>query len=583
MGMGGLYEMDALSAEGIDSTQTDKAQTPAPLAEIQVDVAQAFQFYSSASARGHVLSTHRMGQIYMWGGAEIEERADLASIEADRLKGIVGANYMQRKSNRRGRGGGSVPVSCENAAAAFKSVAEKGDWAQHLNTAHTLYSAGDRCGALRLFSQLATMGYETAQANAAFILMQSPAACPAWLKPDDAAALAYEAESSEKSATTSSSAAILGVEQWEASRNFSEFIRRESDITPEISSDEENYNVQDSFVREYTLSDQLEARAMSLYRQSALMGNSGSFRKMGDMHYYGRGGLVADKHEAALHYQLAADYGQTHAMFNLGVMHQMGDGVDQDFHLAKRYYDQTAAYDPSARVPSLLAVYCLRVHEEFQLHMGKEVADQVGDFAIQILSPLSQIGDLRNIVMNILFPDHDVTAGAGLNWDHLPHTTANEELSPTSLILWKCWDMFHFVCETAMTTVHHLSEYFVRFTTRFAKSPQQAVSSLISKIKEIVGGGVSDEQQARPAQLMDDSTASTTTPEDEEASADFELILLLTLMVIFLVLLDHRRQRLRAVRRSARERRRAEWDRVTAPELRQLIRNAENQDETPTL
>lgn len=148
MGMGGLYDVDHLAAEGVASEggeeQGEEATAPAPipsLAEIQVDVASAFQFYSSASARGHVLATHRLAQIQLWGGAAIEERADRASLASDLAKGIVSS---PPKRNRRGRGGAIVPRSCEGAAAGFRSVAERGDWAQQMNLAHLLHRAGDR-------------------------------------------------------------------------------------------------------------------------------------------------------------------------------------------------------------------------------------------------------------------------------------------------------------------------------------------------------------------------------------------------------------------------------------------------------
>mmetsp|Transcript_24367 Transcript_24367/g.45352 ORF Transcript_24367/g.45352 Transcript_24367/m.45352 type:complete len:959 (+) Transcript_24367:118-2994(+) len=585
MGMGGLYEMDALSAEGINPKEVgSEVSSPAPLAEIQVDVASAFQFYSSASARGHVLSTHRMGQIHQWGGAEIEERADLASVNADRLRGIAGSSYLQRKSNRRGRGGSAVQASCENAVAAFKSVAEKGDWAQQLNTAHTLYSVGDHCGALRLFSQLATMGFETAQANAAFILTQSPPACPAWLSPEDAAALSYEAREVNDDTEPTSSAAILRSEQWEASRNFSEFHLPVSDDEDEGAAVEDvsetSTDISTTGVRTCTLSDQLEARAMSLYRQSALMGNAGSFRKMGDMHYFGRGGLTPDKHEAALHYQLAADFGQTHAMFNLGVMHEMGDGVEQDFHLAKRYYDQTAEYDPSARVPSRLAVYFLRAHEELQLHIGKDATDRIGAFVLQLVSPLGQISEWRDSFGEAMFPEKVVTSRMGAHNEYeSQQSDHSQELSPASLLLWKCWDKFHMISEATLAVAQQLSGYVMRFSSRFAKSPEQAVSSLFSKTKELVGGSDNHQEHDAPSPSSSSSEESASeSPDrtvDSEAAADFELILLLTLVFIFLVLVDWRRQRQREVRRVARERRLNEWANVTAPEIRGLLLNAD--------
>lgn len=79
------------------------------------------------------------------------------------------------------------------------------------------------------------------------------------------------------------------------------------------------------------------------------------------MHYYGMGGLPSNKKNAALYYQMAADMRHTHAMFNLGLMHEAGDGVNQDFHLAKRYYDQVAEFDKEASLPSFLAVSFLQV------------------------------------------------------------------------------------------------------------------------------------------------------------------------------------------------------------------------------
>ena len=38
--------------------------------------------------------------------------------------------------------------------------------------------------------------------------------------------------------------------------------------------------------------------------------------------------------------------------------------MEQDFHLAKRYYDQVAEFDPAAKIPSRLAVMFLQVCDE---------------------------------------------------------------------------------------------------------------------------------------------------------------------------------------------------------------------------
>lgn len=42
-------------------------------------------------------------------------------------------------------------------------------------------------------------------------------------------------------------------------------------------------------------------------------------------------------------------------------MHEVGDGVNQDFHLAKRYYDLAAETDPKAKVVRDIALVMLEV------------------------------------------------------------------------------------------------------------------------------------------------------------------------------------------------------------------------------
>lgn len=47
------------------------------------------------------------------------------------------------------------------------------------------------------------------------------------------------------------------------------------------------------------------------------------------------------------------------AMFNLGYMHEHGQGLPLDLHLAKRYYDQALEADPAAKLPVSLALASL--------------------------------------------------------------------------------------------------------------------------------------------------------------------------------------------------------------------------------
>lgn len=51
------------------------------------------------------------------------------------------------------------------------------------------------------------------------------------------------------------------------------------------------------------------------------------------------------------------------AMFNLGYMHEHGQGLPLDLHLAKRYYDQAVEIDPAAKLPVTLALGSLWVRK----------------------------------------------------------------------------------------------------------------------------------------------------------------------------------------------------------------------------
>lgn len=44
-----------------------------------------------------------------------------------------------------------------------------------------------------------------------------------------------------------------------------------------------------------------------------------------------------------------------------GLMHEVGDGVSQDFHLAKRFYDQAAETDAKAKLVRNVALIVLEV------------------------------------------------------------------------------------------------------------------------------------------------------------------------------------------------------------------------------
>ncbi|KIJ65896.1 hypothetical protein HYDPIDRAFT_27117 [Hydnomerulius pinastri MD-312] len=101
--------------------------------------------------------------------------------------------------------------------------------------------------------------------------------------------------------------------------------------------------------------------ALTQWTRSASQRNVDALVKVGDYYYHGLG--VPDEpqslrwEKAAKYYQSAADTQLSAlAMWNLGWMYENGVGVPQDYHLAKRHYDQALETNSEAYLPVLLSL-----------------------------------------------------------------------------------------------------------------------------------------------------------------------------------------------------------------------------------
>jgi len=96
------------------------------------------------------------------------------------------------------------------------------------------------------------------------------------------------------------------------------------------------------------------------WTRSSRQGNIDSLVKMGD--YYLKGiGTEKDVDKAVQCYTGASEYHQSaQALYNLGWMHEHGVGLNQDYHLAKRYYDAALATNEEAYLPVTLSLLKLR-------------------------------------------------------------------------------------------------------------------------------------------------------------------------------------------------------------------------------
>jgi TPR repeat protein len=418
-------------------------------------------------------------QLSYKGGPDMEGAIRAYGLAAAR--GHVGALHRLSHMTKNGMG---VAASCSKAVQGFRVVAEAGDWVGRLTLAHRKYSYGswsDQRDALRMFSRLAPLGYETAQYNAAHIL--SRRIQPGWYRlsqdgtseqalgtggirlgafaPPRAVSLAWlpwapwkfsqvgipepttrllshregpeneriinhnaqadRLKSQVSAAATAAAESLGGAESYyevaaplgggssSSSSSFlsswhttaasiashllwSLLIRIEDSLgvsplsgspiraTMDTISSSSEQGIAD-FFGPNTYRDS-EARALNLYALSANQGNADSRLRLGDFHYYGLGWLEVDKTEAAEFYQSAADLHHTHAIFNLGVMYEAGDGVKQDFHLAKRFYDQAAEFSSEAKLPRTVALFVMQMHQSFRTQFD---STWLGDMAAEAL------------------------------------------------------------------------------------------------------------------------------------------------------------------------------------------------------
>lgn len=102
--------------------------------------------------------------------------------------------------------------------------------------------------------------------------------------------------------------------------------------------------------------DEQWKRALVYWTRAAAQGYSAARVRLGDYYYYGLG-TDQDYETAAFHYRIASEQqNNAQAMFNLGYMHELGHGMRQDIHLAKRFYDMAAETSVDAKVPVALAL-----------------------------------------------------------------------------------------------------------------------------------------------------------------------------------------------------------------------------------
>ncbi|KAF8539369.1 hypothetical protein BDD12DRAFT_737232 [Trichophaea hybrida] len=266
---------------------------------VKEDRAKASQYFKTATSQDFPLAQVNYAKMLIENN-EIDRAKRYLELAA-RHGNVEAFYYLAEISNS----AEAKDRSCGIATAYYKIVAERIEPLQSpMAWANKAYENGDIESALVGYMMAAEQGYESAQANVAYLLDESRSAFP-----------------------------------------VKSLLSKSKQQTPEQL---------EKFKRNQEL-------ALIYWTRSAKQSNIDSLVKMGD--YYLSGiGADADPTKAATCYSAAAEHqASAQALWNLGWMHENGIGVAQDFHLAKRYYDQAFETNPEAYLPVTLSLLKLRV------------------------------------------------------------------------------------------------------------------------------------------------------------------------------------------------------------------------------
>ncbi|KAI4130823.1 MAG: hypothetical protein LQ347_003229 [Umbilicaria vellea] len=261
---------------------------------VRKDAVTAADYFKEASNQDFASAQVYLGQLYLDQG---DVQTAIRYFELAARHGHIEAFYHLAEISNNGVG---RERSCGVATAYYKIVAEKVETIHSsFQEANKAYEAGDIETALVEYMMAAEQGYESAQANVAYLLDEHRSILP-----------------------------LDRLVPWKKRRS--------------------------SLLRNAIL-------ALVYWTRSAKQSNIDSMVKMGD-YYFGGYGIDADMEKAATCYQAAAEFQQSaQALWNLGWMHENGLGVEQDFHLAKRFYDQALETNQESYLPVKMSLLKLRM------------------------------------------------------------------------------------------------------------------------------------------------------------------------------------------------------------------------------
>lgn len=262
------------------------------------NVKRASELFQFAAAADYAPAQVELGRLYLDQGDEEDLRVANNFFELAARYGNIEAHYYLAEMLYHGVG---REKACSMALGYYKNVAEKAEpLVSSWADANDAYDSGDYEVAFLEYLMAAEQGYERAQNNVAYMLDMSQSQTP--------------------------------LSRWLGGTSV----------------------LQSGLLNNPSL-------ALIHWTRSSRQGNVDSLVKMGDYYFYGTGSQP-DVSKAVQCYTGASEYSQSaQALFNLGWMHENGIGLEQDFHLAKRYYDHALEVNEEAYLPVTLSLLKLRI------------------------------------------------------------------------------------------------------------------------------------------------------------------------------------------------------------------------------
>ncbi|GAA6001639.1 hypothetical protein JCM10207_002243 [Rhodosporidiobolus poonsookiae] len=290
---------------------------------VERDLTKATNFFQAASQNDHPDAQVNLGKLHFGMGDFVTATTYFEHAirvdgyrQPDQLQAYFYLAELASLSSTPGGGGGD---SCPIAVSFYKRVAERGDWDSEVwFEAERARERGDDRTALLGYWMMAERGYEQAQNNVAWLLdrdktrLRLPILDPVLPSPSPA-------------------------------------------------------------------TKQFDRLALAYWTRSAAQDNVDALLKTGDYYYAGIGtedGLPQLEKAAGCYQSAATSRFSAMAMWNLGWMHETGKGVPQDFHLAKRYFDQAHDNSLDAYLPSTLSLVSLYSRALYHVLFGSPEDEQ---------------------------------------------------------------------------------------------------------------------------------------------------------------------------------------------------------------